>query len=33
MAPNAADVDGFNAFFERYIKGLAVEKAAVLSIP
>ena len=26
------DVDGFNAFFARYTKGLAIEKAAIESI-
>ena len=26
------DIDGFNKFFERYTKGLAIEKAAIESI-
>ena len=29
MQPDAADVQGFDAFMERYAKGLAIEKAAV----
>jgi sugar (pentulose or hexulose) kinase len=29
IAPNRADVDGFNAFMERYKKGLIIERAAV----
>lgn len=32
VQPDAADVEGFNKFFERYTKGLAVEKAAVENI-
>ena len=29
VSPEQADVDGFNAFMQRYAKGLSVEKAAV----
>ena len=29
IAPDARDVDGFNAFMERYKKGLVIERAAV----
>ena len=29
LAPEAVDVEGFNAFIGRYIDGLAVERAAV----
>jgi len=29
VKPNPADVEGFNAFFERYHKGLSIERAAV----
>lgn len=29
MEPNPSDVAGFNAFFERYTEGLAIERAAV----
>lgn len=29
VIPDKKDVDGFNKFFERYTKGLAIEKAAV----
>ena len=32
MAPDAKDVAGFNAFMERYKKGLAIERAAVDSM-
>jgi sugar (pentulose or hexulose) kinase len=32
VQPDAADVEGFNKFFSRYTKGLAVEKAAVENI-
>lgn len=31
-APNPADLEGFEAYFERYHKGLAIERAAVESI-
>lgn len=29
MEPDAKDVEGFEAFIERYKKGLAIERAAV----
>ena len=29
VAPGPRDVDGFNAFMERYKKGLVIERAAV----
>ena len=29
LEPDKRDVDGFNAFAERYAKGLPIEKAAV----
>lgn len=32
VSPDAKDVEGFNAFIERYTKGLAIEKAAVESL-
>ena len=32
VAPKQDDIDGFNAFFARYTKGLAIEKAAITSI-
>lgn len=32
VQPDAADIEGFNKFFARYTKGLAVEKAAVENI-
>ncbi len=32
VAPDPRDVDGFNEFFERYHKGLAIERAAVESL-
>ena len=32
LAPDAADVEGFNKFIERYNAGLAVERAAVESL-
>lgn len=32
VKPEQSDIDGFNAFFENYKKGLAVEKAAIESI-
>ena len=31
-SPDAKDVEGFNVFLERYVKGLECEKAAVSSI-
>ncbi|MBE2205212.1 MAG: ATPase [Chthoniobacterales bacterium] len=33
LAPDPADAAGFERFFERYHKGLAVERAAVASLP
>jgi sugar (pentulose or hexulose) kinase len=32
VQPDAADVEGFNKFFARYTKGIAVEKAAVENV-
>jgi sugar (pentulose or hexulose) kinase len=32
LAPTQEDIDGFNAFFANYKKGLAIEKAAVQSL-
>ncbi len=32
VAPKQEDIDGFNTFFARYTKGLAIEKAAIDSI-
>lgn len=32
LEPDKADVDGFNAFAERYAKGLPIEKAAALNM-
>ena len=29
VSPDKRDVEGFNEFMERYIKGLAIERAAV----
>jgi sugar (pentulose or hexulose) kinase len=33
MKPEAADIEGFNQFFERYQKGLPIERAAVDTLP
>jgi len=33
VQPDPKDVAGFNKFFERYHKGLAIEKAAVNTLP
>jgi sugar (pentulose or hexulose) kinase len=33
IQPDPADVAGFNQFFERYHKGLAIEQAAIESLP
>ncbi len=32
VSANKEDIEGFNAFFERYTKGLAVEKAAIANV-
>jgi len=29
MEPDARDVDGFNQYVERYVKGIEIEKAAI----
>ena len=32
MAPDAADVEGFEVFAERYKKGIAIEQAALANL-
>ena len=32
VAPKQDDIDGFNKFFERYTKGLAIERASIENI-
>lgn len=32
MKPDASEVEGFNSFFEKYHKGLAIEKAAIENV-
>ena len=29
LAPDSADVEGFNAFMKRYVEGLAIQRAAI----
>ena len=33
VSPDQRDVEGFNEFMKRYVKGLAIEKAAVENLP